>query len=178
MPRRRRGSIQRARGGVKNNVWTTILLDEVIVGTGITSVSAIVTDTDWSVSGERATILTCRGWLSVCGQNDTLTKSEGQVFWYIGTQDANVDLADIPQPQDVATYAAANILATGGFIMDSALGAAGGFYGRRSRDWDINLKTMRTVRSGVDLNFVIANRSGDDIRVGAVFRALLRKGGN
>ena len=177
---RRSGFTRRGKAVVKNNIWTSVLLNEVLLVAGATSTSSIVNAADWSEPpiGQRATILTVRGWVSVTAQADTLTKSEGQVFWYIGTLDALIAVAAIPAADLVSTYVQANIMDTGGFIASSVLGGVGGLAAQRSHDWFINLKTMRTIRSGTSLVFVITNGTGDDIRVGGVFRALLRKGGN
>ena len=174
------GRIHRTRRSgsrMKNNIWTTVLLDEVLIGTGIQNVSDIVQGFDWSpTGGEHATILTVRGWLSFCGQNDTGIKSEGQIFWYISTIDAAVTLANTPQADAAPTYVQANILATGGHIFESIAGGTGD--SRPTHDVEINVKTMRKIRAGQNLILVVKNATGDNLRVGGVLRALLRKGGN
>ena len=166
--------------GPKNNVWTAIILNEVLLAAGANSVSSIVTSADWSNEpfGERATVLTIRGWLSVTAQADTLTKSEGQIFWYIGKVDGALPIVDIPVADSVVTYTQTNILDTGGFVASSVLGGVGGLAAQRSHSWEVNVKTMRKIRSGEDINLMVTNGTGDDIRVGGVLRALLRKGGN
>ena len=179
MARRRNKSSRGVRHGPKNNVWTSVVQNEVLVATGNSTVTSIVTAADWSNEplGERATILTARGWLSICGQNDVLTKSEGQVFWYIGIIDALVATGAIPPADLAATYTQTSILASGGHVFES-VSAVIPFTTRNTKGWEINLKTMRTIRSGEDLILVVTNGTGDDIRVGSMVRALLRKGGN
>jgi len=166
------------RTGPKNNQWSVVLLQEVLLAASGQTESIIVGDTDWTFpGGETATILTVRGYLSVCAQNDLLSKQEGAVLWYIGTQDKDISLAAAPEVAD--TYLEERILTTGGHIFPEVEAAAAGVQVvRPTRDWDINVKTMAKIRSGTDLRFVIANRTANDIRITGVFRALLRKGGN
>ncbi len=180
MARRRRG-FSRARGAVKNNIWTVGFNNETTLAAGSVNVAAVVAASDWSVGGERATMLTMRGWLSISGQNDNVTKSEGQVMGYIAVIDSEVVGAAVPDPFSAATYVASNILWTFGHIFESAVGQVGPpvfLSPRPTRDWDINLKTMRTFRAKEDVVIVIGNGTGDDIRIGMLARALLRKGGN
>jgi len=175
MPRRHRFS--RASRGVKNQVWASLLIDEFLMGTGVQSSFDLVAGDDWSATGgERGTILTVRGYLSITAQNDTGVKSEGQVFWYIGVIDALVPLASHAPPDAGITYVAANILDTGGHIYESIAGGTGD--GRPTKDWEINIKTMRTIRATQNLVIVIKNGTGDNIRLGGLFRSLVRKGGN
>ena len=180
MAKRGRRSGHARRSGVKNNVWTSLILNEVLVATGNTTVASIVNSADWSnlLSGERATVLTIRGWLSISAEVDTVTKSEGQIFWYIAVNDSLIATAAIPPADLVSTYTQTNILTTGGFIASSILGGVGGLAAAREMTWEIDVKTMRTIRSGDNVDLVATNGTGDDIRVGGVFRALLRKGGN
>jgi len=175
--KRRRGGSSRGRSSVvKNNIWSVLLENEILIAAGATFVSPIVTQIDWAPLGaERATILTVRGWMSICANNDDSAKSEGQVFWYIGL----VSGLETPLLADSGTtYAATNILDTGGHIFENVAATTSIGQMRPTKDWDINIKTMRTIMARQDLVVVVTNGTGDDIRFGGLFRALLRKGGN
>ncbi len=160
----------------KDQVWASVHANEFQVATGIQATFDIVTAFDWAgQGGERGTLMTIRGWLSICAQNDTGVKSEGQVSWYIGVVNQGVTAPNIPSPNASTTYTATSILDTGGHIFESIAGGVGG--DRLTRDWDINVKTMRRLRSQDDVLLVIDNGTGDDIRVGATLRALMRRAG-
>ncbi len=177
MPRSRsRGRSSRSSSRVKNNVWAVTLVNEQLITTGFTNIIDIVTASDWTQFGERATILTVRGWLSCCANNDAGAKNEGQVNWYIGVMDTGITGGAVPGPFVASTYVASNILSTGGHLYENQ--AANNVGPRNTVDWDIHLKTMRTVRANESLRLIAENGTGDDIRFGGIFRALLRKGGN
>ncbi len=170
---RRKGRFSSSKG-VKNQVWAAVHSNEFTIGTGVTSTFDIVTGFDWAgQGGERATLMTIRGWLSICAQNDTGVKSEGQVSWYIGVINEGVTTVNIPSPSSSITYVATSILDTGGHVYESIAGGTGG--DRPTRDWDINVKTMRKIRSQDEVLLIIENGTGDDIRVGATIRALVRR---
>ncbi len=169
----RRNFTRAAKRGPKNNVWTVVLLQETALAASGQQQSNIVQQSDWSVNGgERATILTIRGYISVSAQNATTPLLEGGVLWYIGLNDN--DIVTPAAPETAATYVNEQILTTGGHIFPEV---AGGFT-RESMDWEINVKTKRTIQSGTNVVMVMANRTSDEIKTTAVLRCLLRKGGN
>ena len=171
MARRR---TMRASRGVKDNVWTVVLLDDVSLAASGQSDSAITTESDWSSGGERATMLTVRGWLSINGDNEAGAKLEGSVFAYIGLVDQNIAAA--AGPTSASTYVDEVILTTmGGQFVNTG---AGDLQTREPLSWDINVKTKRTFQSGTDIRLVISNQTGKAVKISGVLRALLRKGGN
>jgi len=174
MARRRFG--HRGARTLKNNVWTSVVGNEILVSSLGASELDIVTEADWAGGspGQRATLLTIRGWLSICGQVDTATKVTGSVFWYIGLMDQDIAVGKGAQTAD--TYVDEDILTTGGHQFEAIPGTGTG--SRNTFDVEINVKTKRTFNANTDVRFVLANRTGDGIEYTAVLRALLRKGGN
>ena len=173
MARRRRNFSGRASAGVKNQVWSSALLDESVLATlGQLEVN-LVQASDWtSTGGERGTVLTIRGWLSVSADNDETAKAEGSVFWYIGVVSGPPGGA--PPPGLPLSYVDPNILTTGGHLFGSvALNVH-----RNSMTWDINVKTKRTIRAAQDIRLVLFNASPDTLNISLVTRSLVRKGGN
>ena len=174
MARRRRNFSGRSSGSmVKNQVWASALLDEsVLATTGQLEVN-LVQQSDWSTTGgERGTVLTIRGWLSVSSDNDETAKPEGSVFWYIGVVSGAPGTA--PPPGLPATYVSPFILTTGGFLW----GSIGMDVARESRMWEINVKTKRTIRADQTIRLVMLNATPDTLNISLVTRSLVRKGGN
>ncbi len=175
MTRRHRFS-GRARGStLKNQVWASALSSEVALGTlGQFELNMVQAD-DWSgTEGERGTLMTARGWLSVSADNDsTIAKDEGGIFWYIGVVSDEVPAGSAPNPGLPQTYVSPSILTTGGFLWGAtAIGVH-----RNSQQWDINLKTKRTIRADQQIRFVLFNATTDTINLSIVTRSLMRKSG-
>ena len=167
--------VRRASRGVKNQVWASAAIDEAVLATGGQLETNIVQEDDWSgTGGERGTVMTIRGWMSISADNDAQAKAEGTVMWYIGVVSANVAAGSAPGPASPGTYVEPTILTTGGFLFGNI---AAGIH-RDSRLWEINVKTKRTVTTAQQIRFVLFNGLVDTINVSAVFRALVRKGGN
>ena len=173
MPKRR---FTRGTRTVKNNVWTAVLAQELPMAASTQLELNVAQPSDWAFGvGQRATLLTVRGYLSICGSNDDTVKVEGAVLWYIAPVDADIPTAQAPQT--VGTYVEEDILSTGGHIFENYNPAVSS-PGRATRNWDINVKTMRKLPPDMTVRFVLANRTSGEVKVTAVMRALLRKGGN
>ena len=160
--------------GVKNQIWTVILLNEVVLADGGQQHSNIVQQSDWSsTGGERATVLTIRGWLSVSFTNDvSVASNEGSVFWYIGV--IGDGIVTPLSPLAANTYIRPSILTTAGHLAEAV--PIGGR--ANSKSWDINVKTMRTIKASETIALVLSNESDRTINTSGVIRALVRKGGN
>ena len=165
----------RATRGIKNNVWTVVLQNELVLAASAQHESPIVTEADWSDGGERATCLTMRGYLSVAGSTQTaVAQTEGGILWYIGVVDRDIPAGSAPAPQTAATYVQNQIFTTGGHIFPAVAIEVT----RDTYDVEIDVKTKRTIQAGQDITLVLANRTSDEVKLTLVIRALLRKGGN
>jgi len=173
---RRRGSSARGSRTVKNNVWTTVIAQELVVAASAQLELNIAQPSDWAFGvGQRATLLTVRGYISICAALSDLAAVEGAVLWYIAPVDADISTAQAPQL--APTYIEEDILTTGGHIFEN-FNPNNASPGRMTKDWDVNIKTMRKLPPDTTVRFVLANRTSDDIKITSVMRALLRKGGN
>ena len=164
----------RASRGVKNQIWTSALLNEAVTGTlGQLEVN-LVQASDWSLTeGERGTVMTIRGWLSISTDNDAAaSKNEGSIHGYIGVVSDIVAAGSAPSPILPATYTSPSILTTFGFLWAAV---APGDH-RNSQMWEINVKTKRTIRADQQIRMVIFNSLDDTINTSLVVRTLMRKG--
>ncbi len=164
----RRGASNR---GPKNNVWSTVLIDENGTAAGITQTFPLVLDEDWSgASGqERATILRIRGWLSFSNKTTTGVRPEGVFFAYITVQDEDAPAAAANLP---SSYTDEDIMWTGGGLFTVTDTNATGHV----TDLLIDVKAMRKIRIGQVCRLVLT--PSVDVETSGVLRALLRKGGN
>jgi len=159
--------------GPKNNVWTTVLMDEFGVALGVTQQFNIVQDSDWTVVGgsERSTVLRIRGWVADHNKDTSGVRPEGAWFGYITVQDEDAAAS----PADVSvTYADEDILTTIGGVFTVTDTAATGHV----TEINIDVKSMRKLRTGQQLRLIITNASTASMDVSGVVRALLRRGGN
>ncbi len=167
-----RGRVRRAfhKSGVKNQIWVSVLLDEVPIASAATLSALIVTAVDWSfVDGQRATIMTIRGWLSFCGSVGLAAQDEGTMFGLIAVQS---DEAAIAPPADIAdTYITSDILDTFGHLFP----AVDVSVRRPSFHHPVNVKTKRTILSHDNIILSIKNNTGNIMDVSGVLRALVRK---
>ena len=173
MARKRYSRAASSPRGPKNNVWTTVLGDQVDIANLTSNEFNIVQDSDWSaiVGAERCTILRIRGWLKVHNKVTTGIRDESSVFCYVTLmdEDAPVAAADLVQ-----TYTDEDILWTGGGAMTVTDTNATGIV----VDMPIDIKAMRKMRRGQELRLVVTNPSATVQVANFVIRALLRKGGN
>jgi len=171
MPRGR-NRLQRSAKTLKNNVWAIAFLDEQTVSSGSRIGVPMVVDGDWALGGQRATLLTVRGWLSVNGSPQLTAMLEGTIAWYIGLVDE--DITVFPSLILPSTYVDEVILTTGGHSFEQVAANVR----RPTKDWDINVKTKRTFNTGTNVMLVLLNSTADDITISLLTRTLLRKGGN
>ncbi len=163
----------RGKGGPKNNVWTAVLADQVVIAASGLSSFNIVQDSDWtSITGaERCTLLRTRGWLSFHNKTTTGVRVEGAVFLVIQLTDENAGSSD---PSVVSSYSDEDTLWTGGGVQTVTDTNATGHV----TDLLVDVKAMRKVRKGQDLRLIVANTGAATVEISFVLRALLRKGGN
>ena len=173
MSRRRGFSRAASSRGPKNNVWTTILAEDVDIGAGGLSGFNIVQDSDWTASAgsERATILRVRGWLTVHNKTSTGIRGDGAFFLGIFLLDSD---AATPNPSVASTYVDEDTLWTGGGMFTITDTNATGHV----TDLLPDVKAMRKMRKGQELRIAVASPGLTNLRVSFVLRALLRKGGN
>jgi len=168
----RRHGVQRAAKKTKNQVWTTILADDLTLGAGATTSLAVVDDADWTVVGgsERATIMRVRGWMSVITKGVTGSFARVSMFSYIGVSDED---APPESAAAVGTYAEEDIMATYGtnFAFTDT--------GTVGRSWDqlIDVKAMRKIRTGQQCRLVLTNSGIIGVFFSLVVRALVRRSG-
>ena len=77
-----RRRFSRARSGVvKNQIWTTLMLDATSIAAAGTLGLNIVESGDWAfVDGQRATVMTIRGYISISLTNSLTASAEGSVL--------------------------------------------------------------------------------------------------
>jgi len=167
----RRG-VRRAftKSGVKNQIWSVLLVDQLSVAAGSSFSANIVQASDWAaLTGQRATMMAMRGYVSISGNNSGAAKAEGALFGYIGV--LSEAAAATPPAEIAATYTEPTILTTFGHAWeDVALGVT-----RNSYDVPVNLKTKRTINTSDNLVLVMANESLNTIEITSVIRTLMRK---
>ena len=157
MPRFRRSVKQ-----TKSGVWATVMLDGIDVTT-TNQAFDIVADADWVViAGTRmATIRGIRGWLSIAKRTSTVANA----MMAIGVTSENVGAAGGMVPNVVTNYADEDVMWTGGF--------QGGASVSTFRDWDLDIKSMRKIRSGKECRLYAISDTDIDIRISGVIRAYL-----
>ena len=166
---RRRGTT-RAHRGVKNQIWTTLMLDATSIAAAGTMDLNIVEAADWAfVDGQRATVMTIRGYLSFSFSNSVAALAEGSLLGLIAVVDNG---AALPPPPDVAaSYVAMNILDTFGFAIEEVAANVA----RGERQHEVNVRTKRIISARDDVRLVIKNNGVNTVEVTGVCRALMRK---
>ena len=165
--------IRRSRSsGPKNNVWTVVLIDELVVA-GTVIEANIVEDVNWTGANsyQRATILRTRGWISVAAAPGDV--SFGNIF--MGIYVADEDAAPVA-PDTTLFYTDEDVLWTGGAQFGAVV--AGGLEHRGSISWDIDIKAMRKIDTGRELRLAMIGTAALSLRLSAGLRSLVRKGGN
>ncbi len=174
---RRRSSSRARRSGSKNQVWTVVTGDSLVLATGVTTaIGQIVIDEDWvrtTVSSERATVLRVRGWLAIASRVTTGNVDEGSVAGYLTLADEAK--TSFGSALTAASYGEADILWTGGTIFPAQPvdGAVVPQYHTL-----VDVKAMRKIRSGQRLLLVLTNNMTAGVDVSFVLRALVRLGGS
>ena len=168
--RRRGASHARSKPGVKNQIWTTLMLDAVSIAAAGTLDLNIVEAADWAfVDGQRATLMTIRGYLSFSFSNSLVASAEGSLLGLIAHVDAGVALP--PPPDIAATYVATNILDTFGYAIPEVAANVV----RQVKNHEVNVKTKRIFSAREQIRLVIKNNGVNTVEVTGVCRALIRK---
>ena len=130
----------------------------------------IVESGDWAfVDGQRATVMTIRGYISLSLSNSLTASAEGSVLGYIATLDTAA--AVTPPPDLAASYVSTTILDTFG----TAVHEVAANVPRQSWEHLVNVKTKRIIAARENVALVIKNNSVNTVEVTAVIRALIRK---
>ncbi len=160
----------RAHKGVKNQIWTVLLLDSSSIAAATILDLSIVEASDWAfVDGQRATVMAIRGYISVSFSNSVAASAEGNVMGLIAVVDDAA--AAPPLPDFAASYVDSHILDTFGWAIPEV--AANVHRGERQHL--VNVKTKRIIRARDDVRLVIKNNSVNTVEVTSVIRALVRK---
>jgi len=167
---RRTRSFSKSRGP-KNNVWTAVVFDDVVISTTVIE-TAIVAPGDWQPSSgvgfEHATLLRIRGWLSLA-RNDN-EDVFGATFLMIYVTDADDPTND---PSLAATYSTEDVIWSSG-IAYSAKGAASVEAGPTTVI-DVDVKAMRKINSAQQVRIALVSSSASFVIVSGVLRGLVRK---
>jgi len=163
--RRRRASGRGARSGPKNQLWSAVISENVALAAAAVSNDDIVAPTDWvvGVGLEHATVLRCRGFLSVVPDG----AADGALFAAIvKVDDAVADL----DPGAIATYTTEDVLWSWCLQWEaSSIGAPA--------QTVIDVKAMRRISTQDSIRLCLS-AVGTQARVSFICRALVRRGGN
>jgi len=161
-----------ARRGPKDQLWTILVIDGLVVDDSPAVSRDIVEGADWAVGGgfEHGTILRVRGWLTL--QPPAAVPST--MFMTIGPQD-QVLTAGNANPTLEATYLDEDILWTYGVSVAATV--ANDLY---IPPIIVDIKAMRKITTGVDLRLTMVTNGpvGAGWTINGVLRALVRRGGN
>ena len=171
MAGRRRGVSRSATRGPKDQSWTTVLADDVVVADAASQAFNILQDSDWKTGSgaERATVLRVRGWLSVYNKTAEAARPAGSWFGYIHLIDED---ALSPSAATSITYQDEDILWTGGGSFPAVPATANSVISQLI----VDVKSMRKVRSGQDLRLILTNSTGGTMQTSMVLRCLVRRG--
>ena len=171
MSRRRfRSAVSR---GPKNNIWSVVLLDEVVVGTAAVE-GDIVNAAELQGAGtgfQRYTLLRIRGWLSVSKPVASVVAQN--LFMIIYTTDANAGTVDA---LNATTYAVEDILWTGG--VGYPANGVGAVEAQPPTQIHVDVKAMRKIDTSRDVRFAFEGSAVGTMTVSGLLRGLVRKGGN
>ena len=168
--RSRRRFSRGASSGVKNQIWTSLMMDATSIAAAGTLGLNIVEPGDWStIDGQKATVMTIRGYLSVSLTNSLTASAEGSVLGYIATLD---DAAAVTPPPDLAaSYQSTTILDTFG----TAVPEVAANVLRPLWNHVVHIKVKRIITARQNVVLVIKNNSVNTIEVTGVIRSLVRK---
>ena len=160
----------RASKGVKNQIWSVLLYDRTSIAAGATLDLNAVEASDWAfVDGQRATLMTMRGYLSFSFTNSLVASAEGSLLGLIAVVDSASAVA--PPPSFAASYVDTSILDTFGFAIPEVAADVT----REERTHLVNVKTKRIIRARDDVRIVIHNNGVNTVEVTGVVRSLIRK---
>ena len=159
--------------GPKNNVWSVVLLDEVVVDTGVVEADIVnAGDLQAAATGfQRFTLLRVRGWLSI--SKDAANLGGTSVFMIVYTTDND---AGTVSPIVAATYTDEDVLWSAGADFPAAGTANISLMAPTQIELDV--KAMRKIDTSRNVRFSIIGSSAGAVTVSGVLRGLVRKGGN
>ncbi len=158
-----------SKSGVKNQVWvSTVVLDVLFDDTPAIEFN-IVQGSDWEVSGqaEVATVLRIRGWLAVRSIQNSVFAS-----WFSAMYKTDEDTG-VSSPTGLGLYTDESVLWTdGGGASDYTIDP-----NQHHEYCRIDVKAMRKVTNGEQIRMTFASNVTRVHGVSGVFRALVRRGG-
>jgi len=158
--------------GPKNNVWSVVLLDGVLIPAGTALEPTIVSPSEWqpAASGfEHATLLRIRGWLSIARRLDQVAESSIFMMIYKNAVDDGVS-----DPSDVGEYPVEDVLWTGGARFPLLSGATSDV-SVNPVQFDVDVKAMRRIDSAEEIRLSLISSIANTVRISGVLRALIRK---
>ena len=171
MASRRRA--RQERSGPKNQLWTALLIEELLFDDTPAEEANLVEAADWSLGTgfERATLLRVRGWINVIRSFSSAGNATAFMAIYKTDADDPVRAFD-----NVAEYVDEDILWTAGVLSPPSSATPSGASVIRL---EVDIRVMRkiTVSDQIRVSFVHGD-AGDSSIVSAVLRSLVRVGGN
>ena len=164
---------RRSSSKLKNNMWSVVLLNDVLVPVS-PGVEALICEPDeWQAAStgfEHATLLRIRGWLSFTRISATPgTFHTVFIIIYKVDQDQGVVDASVG-----LNYTNEDVLWTGGLNWPSVSTVVGP-EGTTPVTMDIDVKAMRRIDSGTDIRISLVSTVNNVTRASGVIRALIRK---
>jgi len=159
--------------GPKNNIWSVVLIDELIVDAA-GSEGDIVNSTDLQASAtgfQRFTLLRIRGWLSFSKAVTSQVATNLMMIIYVTDSDATGVGA-----LNATTYSKEDVLWTYG--LDYAANGAGAVEAQTPITVNVDVKAMRKIDTSRDVRFSVVASSAGLIKMSGILRGLVRKGGN
>ena len=157
--------------GLKNNVWSVVILADVPVDDTPTVEASIVVPDEWqpALSGfEHATLLRVRGWLTATAPQGVTAIQTLYAMIYV------VDVDDTPNNPSVATsYTEEDVLWTHGWAWGA--GGAGSVEKETTPGVVVDVKAMRRIDSSKEVRLALRCNSTVVVSVSGVLRALIRK---
>ena len=168
MARRGRRSFSK---GPKNNVWSVVILEDVLVDDTPTIEASIAVPGEWqpAASGfEHATLLRIRGWLTATAvQGLTAVQSLFAVIYVVDSD------APSTNPLSANTYSEEDVLWTYGWSWTD--GGAGSVEKVTVPAIHVDVKAMRKIDSSREVRLALRCSSTVVVSVAGVIRALIRK---
>ena len=168
---RRRARYSSSRGP-KNNVWSVVLIEDLVIDTIVTEADIVnAGDLQAAATGfQRFTLLRIRGWVSI--SKDVTSVVDSTLFMMIYATDNDAGVVD---PSSAASYTDEDVLWTYGVKQEGYLAAN---TVSSSHTVQVDVKAMRKIDTSRNIRFAVVSSVAGLQRISAVFRGLTRKGGN
>ncbi len=157
--------------GLKNNMWSVVLLEDVLIPTA--AVEAVIVEPDeWQAATtgfEHATLLRIRGWLSISRITTVASLHTIAMVIYKVDQDSAAVSGLVG-----LTYTEEDVLWSGGCNF-STISTTVGPEGLVPVQFDVDVKAMRRIDSGTDIRLSVVSNVNNASRISGVLRALIRK---